>query len=1372
MDKQPNETAKPGDPADPKGMTPEPSSPLERLWRAITKKCDRFEDGPTRVAIAMAVVAALSALTAYRATEEERKSAICDRQLGQAQTYELVQRQRYLDSQIEHTRWSDRAKLATSFSDTLLQNATSFRLSHPGLRGGAPGLLDVEAQLEHAVLRGIEPVREFTDPRLPGRDDDDLEGRLRARAEQDVKDLGIAKRCAVHDNFWTAAAAPSTVATAAPTTVAAEPPATADIASEDYLDQLRGDVTSLHSNAVEDALALLAFVGVLVLFTLSQVFDNRTRRGLEIFAVLTVPVSLFFAVTRSDEWMMRLLLVANTLIGLFVLTWLVWQLVALHRSEAVRTDAAKPPPGAHTAEPVSKHKSRLARYFDELAAPSSPRGRSPAGNRLRRVIRRMEVDIGVVLVSLACVAALAAYDYAAHVTRTGTILVVVLLPTIAFIIAAWRTVDGMRHVHDTQAPAQNRVDVSKGAFAYAGAAVATLGVFVVATPSVALIVEHRGVEWLHAIGWGGAVLATVLASLLLGIEFSVRSRAAALDVARGHSFGKVMPDFVASETTKRTPPRGANDVHHNAETLAAASDPSAAKFTRLMTVDHAFGRLVVLLVAITALWSAFITYMYTREGGQANEFAAKAASAQLDLMRSSSLRTVLSYRTIERLVMLREARLRTVVARQLRADAAAAGPRENVAIWNHEARRWQLAWETVGNIILRDDQGDARSAAIVDRVRDPNGLNDDPSFLAKLFVESTVRTAAERLALWDAYNDADTASEIRADLLLAGAAFFTISLYLFGQSLGLKRFDYASVVLTATGAALLLVGIGFAASGFLQPVPDVERIVTVPETCRTGDDPRQRTTASAAAAICYARAELLAALPQNPDYYRRAQKAYAAAMRDDMRPSFTLAHYRALLAKARFETPQRTEPIALAGDELQKIIDGEVQVIEDLQARERAVPASLRETLGFHQYLRAIKQEDPALLDRAVENLSAGVVDEPQARFRLAVALLATHRSDESAKAYKSALETPSQDMVAQREVQIAAINDLELLRNVCPPWWRENGAALERAPECRLLKIVDAQKAAILKALWKTDQSAAITAPRGELHASATPGGIDWHFHLAYPAPADLPLIMVVSRNDKEAPDNWYVVPSASGPIRPTETTHREGPDLIGFRDALQDGGACLASGATYRIQIWLGMHVLAEADKVVPETLPPFGSVTVHAQDVTMCVPGGKDGWARSRLHPDHLEASYRVRKGVAGVDLFAFVLPRDASTDARNQFRKKALGDAMQRRTGNDLGSRALHAMNEPCLPGRGIPQSTRITWTFQGYDVLAQTWSSPQDGLFHVALAWYTGPSDVGVACGVLASLMPIDLDVDTPTSGGEAGKSNATAHSRLDAESAP
>lgn len=1326
-----------------------PSPPSSNLhlswWRRIALVSNRFAERRTRrtlIAMAMAVAAALSAVSAFRASDEERKSTTCDHQFSEAQTYELVQRQHYLDAEVEHERWSDRYQLAMSRSDTLLRHADSIRETTRGGSNASAGLFDVEAQIENAVARTIRPVRDFTDPHLP--EGANLERRLRTRAEDDVKDLGIANRCAVHDD---ASALPPRV-----------PSDTSDPTLDNYLEPLHRQVAFIHRKALEDALAVVGFVIVLVLFTLSEVCANGARLTLEIAATLGLPASWLFAVTRSDEGMKRYLLAPTiTLIGLFLLGWFIRELMAL-RTSAPGTRPEQPPPANDAVEgtfqPVDLDDERTLAARDRTAAPSAaPSGTGPrsarqapalTGARLKAAVRGVQIESGIVLFILVLLVLIAGLEYLIHTTRTWPIFTLALMSATAFGIVIWRTINTMSEARAARRPGANGIDAGKGVFGCAAAALVAVGLGVAGAPLVALIVERRSSGWLIIVGVACALLTAVVAVLLACSERRVRTcavRLAATEADSAATAAAKPPETPVGPPSEAA--QGPEGTHEPTEPPTEVGEPTHERYPRLPTVGHRFGGFVVSAIAITALCSAFLTYFYTREGGQANDFAAKAASEQLELMRSSSRQAIVAYQTIESLMTLRNVDLRRLAAKELRAKAAAEGSPELFAIWDHEARRWGLSSETIANRVA-PDPSDASSKETVSRVfQSEKGPNDDPSFPAKLFKGSTILTSAERLALWDAYDEANTASEVRANVFLAVATFFAIALYLFGQSLGMGRDNHAAHVLTAMATLLVLFGLFLTWQGMRQPIPAIERLVAVPENCRSGNESRELPIADAAA-MCYAQAELLMALARGPDDYRKAREAYETATRDDLRPGFTLASYRAIRAMLQITTPQRTEHGSIIDPgELKDIVSRERTVIETLDARDRAVPLNLRESFGFHEYLLAVNGQDAILLDDALKNLKIPTEKnkkDAQARFRFAAALLAAGRENESRKLYLLALGAPGDD-----QVRIAAINDLELLRQICPFSSREG-----KRDTCALkLKTTIANReAAIIRTLWATKRHVTLNANNPRLKSSVMPGGIGWHLQVARPLPNGLPLVMVVYQRYKRQNHNlWYIVASASGPVQPRELTRGYGVDLIGFRNMLRRNATCLQGGETYRVELRLGKHVIAGTQATVPRTLPSFGSVILHEQGLTACVPDGTDGWAKFNAHPGHLEASYRDANKLSGADFFAFFSPRDPTQQTRDELRRRAIDDMLQRIRGRGISGRHLQPVREPCLRGPGVQRSERVAYAFAPLEVLTQSWTS-KDGLVHVALIWRddsTGLSGRAVACRVLASVTTTDDD---------------------------
>lgn len=316
-------------------------------------------------------------------------------------------------------------------------------------------------------------------------------------------------------------------------------------------------------------------------------------------------------------------------------------------------------------------------------------------------------------------------------------------------------------------------------------------------------------------------------------------------------------------------------------------------------------KIVLVLIGITTFGNAVLTYLYTVERGEASLFAGKA-SYELELMHDRSRMMSLGYQTINGVAALRERRLRMIAAKELGAQAAQEGLRERYAIASHEYRRLQMDGQSANDTRSRDASDVSLTETLNHYFNGKKGEYDDPSYPVKLVIGSIIWKSAARLAIWDAYDEADTASEIRVAVVFAVVTIFAFVLYLFGQSLAIGRDCLAAYILSVVAALLLLLGFGVAGYGFLLPVPAVENAVTLPEPCRTGDDAPVVTIAEASAR-CYALAELMTALPRDPRDYMGAQAAYRAATRDELRPGFNLARYRSARATSPTVTLQNME---------------------------------------------------------------------------------------------------------------------------------------------------------------------------------------------------------------------------------------------------------------------------------------------------------------------------------------------------------------------------------------------------------------------------------------------------------------------------------
>jgi hypothetical protein len=335
-------------------------------------------------------------------------------------------------------------------------------------------------------------------------------------------------------------------------------------------------------------------------------------------------------------------------------------------------------------------------------------------------------------------------------------------------------------------------------------------------------------------------------------------------------------------------------------------------------------------------------------------------------------------------------------------------------------------------------------------------------------------------------------------------------------------------------------------------------------------------------------------------------------------------------------------------------------------------------------------------------------------------------------------------------EVPAAALNDLELLRTLCPFDWRDPqkpSGAKRDGPKCRELRAtIDAREESIVRRTWPTPQSMNLPSSAVKLEASATPSGIAWRLRFARRISNPIALVAVVYEFDLDRM-TWYAIASASGPVAQSEL-HRQGDfEIAGFRSLLTRSrpAQCLDNGVPYRIEIRLAGVVLARSRAATPAWLPHFGGVPLNEQGIAFCVPDGLEGWIRAPVHPDHLEAAFRSRGGTEGTDLYSFFEPRDASAAARHRLRQRAIGDTLQRLQGRGLAGRPLNSATEQC-PDVPLPANTeRIAFRTGTLTLLAQSWSA-RDGLLHVAIIWRqdtSAPQERTVTCRVLQSMTSLE-----------------------------
>jgi tetratricopeptide (TPR) repeat protein len=228
-----------------------------REWtRSVVGNLERHGfDRENLIAMVMALIATFGAIAGFFASRADFGGSACNRTLESAQKYELGRRQSYLAQYFEHARWSDEHELARLRARDLNDRAKRLRDA-----GGpnAPGanVLDIDAQLEYAVARGIAPLVHFSDPQFADRFAKDPDQALAERARRDLEDLGVPNHC--RDVVRRAGAVDSSLPAA-------------------YLAPLAADIDALHQKSLRDHYVVLGFVVALAIFAIAEIAPRAHR---------------------------------------------------------------------------------------------------------------------------------------------------------------------------------------------------------------------------------------------------------------------------------------------------------------------------------------------------------------------------------------------------------------------------------------------------------------------------------------------------------------------------------------------------------------------------------------------------------------------------------------------------------------------------------------------------------------------------------------------------------------------------------------------------------------------------------------------------------------------------------------------------------------------------------------------------------------------------------------------------------------------------------------------------------------------------------------------------------------------------------------
>lgn len=135
-----------------------------KLSEAKTKEAKLAESKLMSISIAMfmAVVAMLGAVTAYRAALAEQETLRCERRLQQGEMLELVKRQELLSKLSSRTRYENSAALHSPSAD-----GGKVASNQPPLDRRQVALQKLQAEEEAAHVRSLRPYLSYFDVYLP-----------------------------------------------------------------------------------------------------------------------------------------------------------------------------------------------------------------------------------------------------------------------------------------------------------------------------------------------------------------------------------------------------------------------------------------------------------------------------------------------------------------------------------------------------------------------------------------------------------------------------------------------------------------------------------------------------------------------------------------------------------------------------------------------------------------------------------------------------------------------------------------------------------------------------------------------------------------------------------------------------------------------------------------------------------------------------------------------------------------------------------------------------------------------------------------------------------------------------------------------------
>jgi tetratricopeptide (TPR) repeat protein len=776
----------------------------------------------------------------------------------------------------------------------------------------------------------------------------------------------------------------------------------------------------------------------------------------------------------------------------------------------------------------------------------------------------------------------------------------------------------------------------------------------------------------------------------------------------------------------------------------------------IVPVDEPFGRVVVRLIAGTALVSALTGLFFSLCTVRANQAASGALDFLSERVKTDSMVRAEAYDRLLRLAAAREYQTRYWAGQQRIALATEDPSKVNLNDAQRRMRQLQAGGATADEQSRRDLDSEY-------------GPDRDTHFPDQLLVPSLWREPETEFARGIGENEISLAWRRRATGFLRSLTLFAIALYLFGQSLGMGS-TRPAFILAFYASALVVAGVFSPSAGIVKNLPPNEQAV-MESAWHYGNGRALYETGNLQGAV----------------------EELEQAVKD--RPTFALASYFLAVAKVKLLSPQKQGNVShISKDALAEIVDLREQGNMRLAEQDYSPPLLFLGNRGFDEILlgyaeadaKHVKLVQSPRLERMLEMMNSRLLrsvrsivrryrahahirsgtektldaldrlkrDSQHAdkameedgnyvwlQFNLGLAYLSDGEMKKGEKAYRDGILSmkklrQSRDPGGNiANLTTGAISDLNTLQKYC--------SRFNLQTYCNDMdNYITAEKKELIKAAWGAADAG--SAEISALKLWTAPSAVAWDVTLTNHDPKDVLTVLwfacdadYQSALDHEAgtcdkkldpadsqDDHWgvwYALPKFSG--RSDIENNGESWGFVQPQSSILQPD-CLRKGE-YRVEFYLNGALADKFTRELTFGLSDFEPGNSRDLDMTVCHPVGWRSWsASSHSEPGWIRGYVSSdRTPYRGAFLFTSYYPKQ-----ENDVTELALQRAQRFLVSQGIAS-AFHPAPEKY--GCGFPSGDRYferRSMVGGETLLSRAWVM-EDGMVHVGIVFRSDMSEM-------------------------------------------